>query len=117
MKYLNNFKENKEDYYIELESTSLNCNYINMMNNSTQYLKKLFHKDKWHIKMDGKKIRYLDGYTMGQSWVYSITIYELVDEYFLVHYVTKHKNNYYYKCDQLDGVKEMLNDLYIIDSD
>lgn len=109
MKYLKNFKENKDEYYVECTPTDINA--IRISKQTIEYLSQfkdltcisnVYPKDELSIfnTSTGKKI---------------VELYELPDEYFMV-YVKKTAGYFgtWYKCDQLDGVKELFIDRGII---
>lgn len=119
MRYLKLFKESKDEYYTKL-------NYSQFINESA-----------WHIDFSIQSIDYLIIFLINKNIEVNtedtvmriyyaengihkliINIYELPDEYFIVD-VGKSTYQYakpteYYKCDQIDGVKELLIDKGII---
>lgn len=141
MKHLKLFKEiNKDDFYTEIkDGTWLNYTpswgehediIINMPRINIEYIRNLF-KDKKYKKFNIIKIRdasipekYNLEISVNNDSLYPensklseilITITELADEYFIVSFEIPniHDGNVY-KCDQIDGVKELLQDLKLI---
>lgn len=119
MKYLNNFKENKDDYYIKNYGSSdiIIDSGVDISMHSQKYIKNLLMSVQGY-QVNIKKSNYTSIYYMYILLInYQINIYELKDEYFIVNIDLFNDVNSIidrYKCDQLDGIKELLEDLKII---
>lgn len=137
MKYLRPFEESKDEYYIKIGYNDSPFKYlkdisINISKQNIDYISKLFKIDIYDILVMNSSvydINYLNLRSIKNKT--NIMIYELVDEYFLVCFEfnlskgltpnpfrfdaerNKGKNGSY-KCDQIDGVKELLIDNGII---
>lgn len=128
MKYLKKFKESKDEYYVGISLPIYNQYLDDLISIGTQnidYIKKLFTlyggPEKWTIKEE--KVRnssdsHLSVRIEPTKYNATIFIYEIPDEYFLVciygEFNTGNRRLSMYKCDQIDGVKELLIDLKII---
>lgn len=117
--------ENKDEYYIELKrwpSTAglgvirdINNNYINISKQSYNYISKIALNHLCKIYEDNNNNRrYIRLYKLGlfnePEPIADLTIQELEDEYFCVHIALGST----YRCDQIDGVRELLEDLNYI---
>lgn len=142
MKYIKNFNEdNKDEYYIKVSSGEI-ADYKCMIPSIqfVDYMNRLFpdktpKKPKWSLSNKQKYDEFGRseddiGYTC-EEWNYGVSVFkfctlnytksitkrlifsisELPDEYFYAFDTINHKH---YKCDQLDGVKELLVDKGII---
>lgn len=120
MRYIKNFKEkrniNKEDYYVEISNydymvLSMSDSVPNMSKQSIDYISNLFNNkgDSWNLFQDSVNV------SLFKTEDYDVYIGELNDEYFGVFLNKRYTGSMtYYKCDQLDGVKELLIDKGII---
>lgn len=127
MKYLKKFNESdKSEYYIEYvdgyynQSEEIKKDIVNISEHSVNYFTKLFsHKN---IKINKNQLNYGRLHLSikdNTGNICNLVIIELKDEYYIVH-----PNQYsssgdikvpnVYKCDQMEGVKELLTDLDII---
>lgn len=125
MKYIKKFKESvypspdKDDYYVEIkyvDHRDLNMNdKIRMSKYNFDWIVSLFKLTDVR-QPDSYKSPYEKYNTiLYTNSIYAIYISELEDEYFLVSF-SRLDGHYqiFYKCDQLDGVKELLKDSKII---
>lgn len=113
MKYLKQFNESdKSEYYIKYDPGHLHSKDLCIMSEGNikyfESIIKIFHFSvhkrmlTFYYKLSNSGINIPIGY-----------IYEIPDEYFIVYFI---KSKSYYKCDQLDGVKELLVDKRIIEA-
>lgn len=130
MKYLKLFKESdKSDYYSILPiggALEILSDIIDVSDISFNYIKKLFINNKSLISFGYNKVlaSNLQGnnkninisFLKGDIYDTRISIFitELKDEYFIVEIFDGNKSIPKYKCDQIDGVKELLTDLNYI---
>lgn len=132
MKYLKLFKESKEDYYVEMSKFDHdNSTCIKPITKNTfDYIQNILFKSIYSVSnlRINDKNNYLS--YRGHFWhnisfeilyICDVFISELEDEYFLVSIfnpgskiLPQLSNKLFYKCDQLDGVKELLIDKGII---
>lgn len=121
MRYIKKFNEvDKDDFYTKISLSSydkLLNDKIPISKQSIYYIKGFFNKG-WivNIYFDKRENKYL----IVNNEDIKIIIYELPDEYFLIDIIIINNNKpaikslAIYKCDQLDGVKELLKDLKLI---
>lgn len=118
MKYLKHFKENNE-YFVKVDNfDSGDC--ISISNQSIDYIKQFFADVEAQFNVfqvacptetnPKSTFSILEIFIEDESYDRSsdesdIDIWEYPDEYFFVIF---NKSNLTYKCDQLDGVKELL---------
>lgn len=128
MKYLKNFKESKDEYYIEIGKIVNNCEpaflpstKIDISKQSVAYINDIFKGTVSQIDIDyNRSSSYneigLIETEVGNKYIRisknsDITISEYTDEYYKVNVF---RDGLSYKCDQLDGVRELLKDKGLI---
>lgn len=137
MKFLKFFNESKEDYVSNPDVTkTLEEEGKSMSLTSQKYITKLINdrypgaepevygrrvvSDGMHIEVEYSSLVQISVGKLKYMYIYDfqrgihISIYELKDEYFLVTVIKSEKLQFLYKCDQLDGVSELLKDNGII---
>lgn len=132
MKYLKHFKENKEGYYFDVghiedagpSAIYWNSDYVHISQQHIDYLMGLFPNGNCVVGYlnDDIRFRFLSIDIPGHdrksiSGRNTLNIFELEDEYFAVYSPIKIGNaskDARYLCDQIEGVKELLNDLNVI---
>lgn len=133
MKHLKLFKENKdkEDYYVEVSQTVYSDYFYNIIHISQQnieYIERLIYNKNFTLNIDLvairpthliNNIRISPTQTANSYENERITISELEDEYFLTNIKFYARTGHFlrelrYKCDQIDGIKELFEDLNII---
>lgn len=125
MKHIKKFNEhNTDDYYMPYDGHGDHLKQLDISQQNIDYIKNLLDKNKYNVNTTGD---WLDG-TAGKSIVISrskpmfsarvdfnsIEISELEDEYFRVYFHRKLEKSRAYKCDQIDGVRELLKDKGVI---
>lgn len=119
MKYLKQFKENKDDYYTRIKSNTRfyqRKDAISLPQKSIEYIKNIFKNKDVQFSFEnfqGKELMCIFNSINGR-YKLVINISELPDEYFLLDVYLYNKETEYYICDQLDGIKELLVDLKVI---
>lgn len=118
MKYLKKFKESKEEYYVNFDTSKLEKKeFINISDRSVYYIKEFLGvKFNYRLTSLYPGISNVDKYIMiyevsGGNERLKYSIMELEDEYFIVHVYKGKLYSNTYKCDQIDGVLELLKDL------
>ena len=113
MKYLKQF-ENHNQYYIEIDNDEWDEFETIEMSDST--ISKINNMSPFIFTREGDGLEYWHGNSNSSKTLPSdirfIIIYEGDDEYFYVH-TWNLKKDYYYKCDQLEGLKVLLNKIYL----
>lgn len=130
MKYLKLYKESdKSNYYVKIENYYQDMGnnvyrFVDLSDHHLYYLKILFnhynievdHHDDFSFKnrtsING--VRYLKVWIGALTGMCDIRIEEIEDEYFLVVLNKADTYDSRYKCDQIDGVKELLIDKGVI---
>lgn len=120
MKYIKHFNENKESYYVEYNAHFVEFadDIIDMPTGSIEYIETLFGENwklysDWELNSNANRGIHIKSRYRANSIRY-LDIIELKDEYFLVIIVGNGTGMQRYKCDQLDGVRELLMDKGII---
>lgn len=110
---------NKNDYYIPFheDPVDLKTNWVAIERSTYRYVKSLFNPKSAAVNKivhdkAGVNKTLLQIYFMNNSG--HIDLFELKDEYFGVFIYMNRDSERQYKCDQLDGIKELLEDLEII---
>lgn len=105
------FNESKEDYYIKIDSFHYD-QIIKISNRCVDYIKSLVKNSKKGYTINIIK-NTLECIKVSGGSGYRFYVQELLDEYFyvVIDFDLYSRN---YKCDQLDGIKELLEDLKLI---
>lgn len=118
MKHIKLFEEVNEYYkeididgdeWEEFETLQISDLTISKINNLSPFLfeTKGHRLEYWYHEEKNKR----SGKSLPTDILF-IIIYEGDDEYFYVH-TSNLENHYYYKCDQLEGLKVLLNKIYL----
>lgn len=117
MRYIKIFEEYNSKYYVEIshsqyfdgvDETPFSEREIDKISGYIRDLSIRIGVNVHHINNDGIKVSALIHKKIGNS----IDVYKCFDDYYLVRIITKMADKiWYFKCDAIDGVKELFDDM------
>jgi hypothetical protein len=122
MRYIKIFEEYNSKYYVEIshsqyfdgvDETPFSEREIDKISGYIRDLSIRIGVNVHHINNDGIKLSSLIHKKIGNSTIgNSIDVYKCFDDYYLVRIITKMADKiWYFKCDTIDGVKELFSDM------
>jgi len=122
MRYIKIFEEYNSKYYVEIshsqyfdgvDETPFSEREIDKISGYIRDLSIRIGVNVHHINNDGIKVSALIHKKIGNSTIgNSIDVYKCFDDYYLVRIITKMADKiWYFKCDTIDGVKELFSDM------